>query len=185
MAQRICPWWIGYLLASPLRRLRQDPHAILSPFVSEGMTVLEPGPGMGFFTLELARLVGPRGRVVAVDVQPKMLEGLRRRAGRAGLADRIELRAPRGSHMGTEDLRAAVDFVLAFAVVHELPDIAGFFAESRQTLKAGGRMLVAEPTAHVAEEAFITTLGLAADAGFSIESKPAIPSSRSVVLVPR
>ena len=185
MAQRICPWWIGYLLASPLRRLRQDPHAILSPFVSEGMTVLEPGPGMGFFTLELARLVGPRGRVVAVDVQPKMLEGLRRRAGRAGLADRIELRAPQGSRIGTDDLRAAVDFVLAFAVVHELPDIAGFFAESRQALKASGRMLVAEPTAHVTEEAFITTLGLAAGAGFSIESRPAIRRSRSVVLVPR
>ncbi len=185
MAQRVCPWWLGYLLASPLRRLRQDPRAVLSPFVSEGMTVLEPGPGMGFFTLELARLVGPRGRVVAVDVQPRMLESLRKRASRAGLLDRIDLREPRGPRMGTEDLEVAVDFVLAFAVIHELPDIAGFFVESRQALKAGGRMLVAEPTAHVTEKAFITTLGLAEDAGFSVESRPAIRRSRSVVLVPR
>ena len=85
MAHRVCPWWIGYFLASPLRKLRQDPHAVLSPFVREGMVVLEPGPGMGFFTLELARLVGPRGRVVAVDVQARMLSGLRRRARRAKL----------------------------------------------------------------------------------------------------
>ena len=56
------------------------------------MTVLEPGPGMGFFTLELARLVGPEGRVIAVEVQPQMIAGLRRRAERATLIDRIETR---------------------------------------------------------------------------------------------
>lgn len=64
MAQHsTCPWWVGYLLASPLRRLMLDPHAMLAPYVRPAMTVLEPGPGMGFFTLELARLVGPSGRV--------------------------------------------------------------------------------------------------------------------------
>jgi len=83
MALRVCPWWIGYLLASPLRRrLGQDPVKILSPYVREGMTVLEPGPGMGFFTIPLARLVGPSGRVIAVDLQPKMIESLKRRAAK-------------------------------------------------------------------------------------------------------
>ena len=76
MAQRVCPWWIGYLLASPLRRLLQDPAAILGPYVAEGMTVLEPGPGMGFFTLDIARKLGPCGRVIAVDVEPRMIERL-------------------------------------------------------------------------------------------------------------
>ncbi|MFY9643515.1 MAG: hypothetical protein WCD20_15720 [Rhodomicrobium sp.] len=65
---RVCPWWMGYLLASPIRKWWQDPARILSPYVRAGMTVLEPGPGMGFFTLEIARLVGPSGRLVAVDV---------------------------------------------------------------------------------------------------------------------
>ena len=65
MSQRVCPWWLGYLLASPLRRLMQDPVKVLAPYVREGMIVLEPGPGMGFFTLELARLVGPSGRIVS------------------------------------------------------------------------------------------------------------------------
>jgi predicted methyltransferase len=67
-AHRVCPWWIGYLLASPIRKLAQDPKGILSPLVSEGMTVVEPGPGMGFFTFELAKLIGPSGRVIAVDI---------------------------------------------------------------------------------------------------------------------
>ena len=92
MAHRICPWWLGYLLASPLRRLYQDPRAILAPHLRPGAIVIETGPGMGFFTLEIARLVGPAGRVVAIDVQPKMIDALRRRAMRAGLLDRVEAR---------------------------------------------------------------------------------------------
>ena len=92
MAHRVCPWWLGYLLASPMRRLMQDPGKLLAPYVREGMTVLEPGPGMGFFTLEIARLVGPSGRVVAVDIQPRMLSSLKRRAARAGLLERVDAR---------------------------------------------------------------------------------------------
>jgi hypothetical protein len=74
MAHRVCPWWLGYFLASPVRRLWQDPAGILSPFVSEGMTVVEPGSGMGFFTIDL-RVSWPSGRVVASDLQPRMLSG--------------------------------------------------------------------------------------------------------------
>lgn len=90
------------------------------------MTVLEPGPGMGFFTLELARLVGPSGRVIPVDIQPKMLARLKRRAANAGVASRIEARVTSNESMGIADLRNSVDFTLAFAVVHELPDAARF-----------------------------------------------------------
>lgn len=183
MAQHRCPWWLGYLLASPARRLYQDPRAILAPFVAEGMTVLEPGPGMGFFTLELARLVGPRGCVVAIDVQPKMLSALRRRAERAGLGDRIETREASVEGLGVEDLAGSVDFVLAFAVVHELPSAAGFFAETHRALKPGCRLLVAEPARHIGEAAFAETVASAERAGFSVESRPQIRGSRSAALV--
>ncbi|MCX6629132.1 MAG: class I SAM-dependent methyltransferase, partial [Candidatus Solibacter sp.] len=118
---KVCPWWLGYLLASPLRRLLQDPTKILSPYVREGMTVLEPGAGMGFFTLELARLVGPEGRVVAVDIQPQMLASLKRRAARASLSARVDTRLAAPDSMGVVDLAGSVDLVLAFAMVHELP----------------------------------------------------------------
>src|SRR5512132_222320 len=121
MAHRVCPWWIGYLLVTPLRRWVHDPEKILGPYVSEGMTVLEPGPGMGFFTLELARRVGPSGKVVAVDVQSKMLAGLKRRAAKAGLLDRIDARLVAPEAMKLTGLSGKVDFTLAFAVVHEMP----------------------------------------------------------------
>ena len=70
------------------------------------MVVLEPGCGMGFFTLELARRVGKPGRVVAVDLQPKMLDGLRRRAKRAGLLDRLDIRRTEVDTLGVADLRS-------------------------------------------------------------------------------
>src|SRR5512144_604865 len=92
MAHDVCPWWLGYVLANPLRRLYQNPTSILAPYLRPGMTVIETGPGMGFFTLDIARLAGNSGRVIAIDVQPKMLSGLRRRARRAGVLDRIDLR---------------------------------------------------------------------------------------------
>lgn len=113
----------------------QDPAPIVGPYVQPGMTVLEPGPGMGFFTLELARLVGPSSRVIAVDIQPKMIAGLRRRAGRAGLLDRIDARVVPPTSMRLADVERTIDFVFAFAVVHEMPASAPFFNEATAVLK--------------------------------------------------
>src|ERR1700757_2577848 len=146
MTHSVCPWWIGYLLASPLRRwLGQDPVKILSPYVREGMTVLEPGPGMGFFTIPLARLVGSSGRVIAVDLQPKMIESLKRRAGKATVLDHIDARVTSAETMGVGDLEGKVDFTLAFAMVHEFPDARHFVAEVARTSKQNARVLLAEP----------------------------------------
>jgi len=91
MAEHVCPWWIGYFLVSPVRRWLQNPEELIKPYITPGMIVLEPGPGMGFFTLPLARRVGS-GRVVAVDIQPKMISALRRHAEKAGLLQRIDTR---------------------------------------------------------------------------------------------
>jgi ubiquinone/menaquinone biosynthesis C-methylase UbiE len=73
MAKRVCSWWVEYLLVTPLRRLVHNPERLLAPFVTAGMTVLEVGPAMGFFTLPFACLVGPTGQVICVDVQDGML----------------------------------------------------------------------------------------------------------------
>ncbi len=173
---------MGWLLASPLRRLTHDPKKILFPFLSEGMTVLEPGPGMGFFTIEIARAVGPRGRVIAVDVQERMLASLPRRARRAGLAQRIECRPAGERSLGVDDLTGTIDFVLAFAMVHEVPDQSLFFRETAAALKRGGALLVAEPEGHVTPEDFEKTLDYAARAGLREESRPAIRSSLAALL---
>jgi SAM-dependent methyltransferase len=183
MSKRICPWWLGYLLASPLRRwLRQDPAKVLAPYVREGMTVFEPGPGMGFFTLELARRVGDTGRVVAVDVQPRMIAGLKRRAAKAGLLDRIDARVVSPDSMGLTDLSGKVDFTLAFAMVHEMPNAIQFFVEAAALSKPGGHLLLAEPSGHVKDEAFEAELQNAMQAGFVVTERPSIPHSHAALL---
>lgn len=182
MAERVCPWWLGYLLASPIRRLFHDPHKILSPYVHEGMMVLEPGPGMGFFTLELARLVGPSGRVVALDLQPKMLDGLKRRAAKAGLLERLIVRLAGSGSLGIADLAGKVDFALAFAMVHELPDAPRFFNEVSATLKPGACLLFAEPSSHVTTARFQEEVRAAAEAGLKPAEHPSIWHSRTVLL---
>lgn len=145
--------------------------------------MVELGPGMGFFTMELARLVGRPGRVVAIDVQPKMLMELRRRTGKAGLLDRIDARQCPGDGMGLDDLKGQVDFVLAFAVVHELPDAERFFTEVSTVLKSGCRLLLAEPRFQVSEQEFAATIHIAEKNGFRVESRPAIRWTRSASLV--
>jgi SAM-dependent methyltransferase len=179
---RVCPWWLGYLLLSPIRRLLHDPSSILAPYLREGMTVLDPGPGMGFFTLELARRVGRPGQVIAVDVQPKMIERLGRRAANANLAKRIDARVTRADSMQLDGLDCRVDFVLVFAVVHEMPDAAAFFAEAAATMKPGALMLLAEPSSQVSEAEFDTELAMAKRARLEAEARPLIRRARTALL---
>ncbi len=184
MSQRVCPWWLGYFLASPVRRwLGQDPIKIVSPYVREGMTVLEPGPGMGFFTIPMAQLVGEKGRVIAVDLQPKMIANLKRRAVKAGLAQSIDARVSGADSMALEDMAGQVDFTLAFAVVHEFPDPARFFAQVAAASKSGAQFLLAEPSGHVNGELFSQELTAAGSAGFHLQSRPNISKSLTALFV--
>ena len=168
MAAHVCPGWMGYFLLNPLRKLAENPDKILAPFVRPGMTVLEPGCAMGFFTLPLARMVGPQGRVVAVDIQTSMLDRLRRRAARAGLADRVDCRLAGEDGLGTDDLQGQVDFAAAIHVVHEASDQVRFLNEVHRALRPGVRLLVIEPKGHVETSAFAASRDAAEQAGFSV-----------------
>ncbi len=183
MAERVCPWWLGYWLASPIRKwISEDPEKLLGPYVRAGMTVLEPGPGMGFFTLPMGRMVGTAGRVVAVDLQPKMLAELERRARKSGLGDRIEVRQAEPSRLLIDDLKDKVDFALAFAVVHEMPSAEAFFAETAAALKPGAMLFFAEPSGHVNAGKFQAELDAARKAGLEVAGEPEVRGSHAAVL---
>ena len=147
--------------------------------------MLEPGPGMGFFTIPLARLVGSSGHVVAVDLQPRMIDGLKRRAAKQGVLDRIDARVCPVESMGVGDLAATVDFTLAFAIVHEFPDAGRFFNEVAVASKRGAQLLVADPSGHVNDTQFDAELSSAAAAGFDVVSRPMIRRSHTALLVKR
>jgi ubiquinone/menaquinone biosynthesis C-methylase UbiE len=165
-----------------VRKLLQQPDQILRPHLAAGMRALDVGAGMGFFSLPLARLVGIDGKVICVDLQEKMIAGLRRRAARAGLATRIEARVCTATSLRIDDLAGTLDFALAFAMVHEVPDKRRLLAEIKSGLKPGGRLLLCEPIGHVTLEAFAATLALARDAGCEIVAHPRIAFSHSALL---
>ncbi|RPI62333.1 MAG: class I SAM-dependent methyltransferase, partial [Planctomycetaceae bacterium] len=135
--------------------------------------VLEPGCGMGYFTLPLARMVGPAGRVIVVDIEPRMLAVLARRAHKAGLSERIVIRPAEPEKLGISDLSGAIDVALLIHTVHEMPNAGALFAEILQALKPGGQVLVIEPKGHVSAAEFSKTAakaektGLRADAAFT------------------
>jgi len=180
MGAHVCRWWLAYSFDNPLRRMFHDPGRLLAPFASRGMTVLDVGCGMGFFSLGLARLVGEEGTVIAADLQPEMLSRTEARARDAGLAGRIQLHRCAATELGLAGRQ--IDFVLAFWMVHEVPDAVAFFRQLRASLRPGGRILVAEPRIHVPERRFQQVVAAAGEAGLRPCGAPPVRLSRAVLL---
>jgi ubiquinone/menaquinone biosynthesis C-methylase UbiE len=175
---RVCPWWLCFTFDNVFRKLVQDPEKILKPYVQEGSTVLDIGCGMGYFTIALARIVGEKGLVIAVDVQEQMLSALQRRAKRAGLEKRIVLQA---NSQDSLQVDKKVDFALAFWMIHEVPDRVRLFEQISSTLKSGALFLMAEPTIHVSKEMYQNTVRAAQEVGFILRSNPHIFLSRAAL----
>lgn len=182
MAGHVCPWWLGYFLITPLRRILQSPEKILGSYVKPGMTVLEVGPGMGYFSLWMADAVGADGKVVCVDVQEKMIRALKRRAAKAGVDATIDARVCGAADLGVGDLDGQVDFCLVFAVAHEIDDVDAMFEQLRRTLKPNATCLVAEPKGHVGKKDFDNTIGWLAGAGFRVVEHPSVARSHAALL---
>lgn len=176
--QPTCPWWFLFTFDNPLRKLYQDPERILAPYIVEGNKVLDLGCGMGYFSLPLALMVGDLGKVIAVDIQPRMLSGLKRRAERAGLQDRIDPHHCEQDQIGVNE---PVDFALAFWMVHEIHDSASFLEQIWAILKIGGQLLIAEPLIHVTKARFLQIQSEVLKTGFSIKGYPMIGFSRSIL----
>lgn len=158
----------------------QNPERILKPYIVQGMTILDVGPGMGYFTIPLAMLVGENGKVIAADVQQRMLDGIYYRASRAGLLNRIKL------HQSTPDqigINEDIDFCLAFWMVHEVQNRTRFFSDIVSRLKQAGIMLLVEPKLHVSVSDFNKTLEIARGVDFKIVDRPKISLSYAALLV--
>ena len=178
---RVCPWWLGYLMDNPLRRRWEPLEKIFGPYVRPGMRALDVGCGFGFYSLAMARMVGEGGSVLAVDMQPRMLDNAMRRARKAGLGDRIVPHLCPGGRLalphGTQ-----VDFAVAGHVLHEMPDPAGGLGELRDVVVPGGLLYVAEPRGHVDAAQYEAEVDLALELGFEVADRPEVFRSRCVLL---
>ena len=126
------------LLEGPDRDAWQKPDQIMDALkIADGSVVADIGAGAGWFTIRLARRVGPNGMVYAQDVQRQMLEAIRRRVAREGLRH-VETRLGMGS---TPNLPArSLDAVLVVDVYPEVEDRVAFLRNLAAALKPGGRI---------------------------------------------
>lgn len=177
---RVCPAELAGSLDNRVRRWFQNPRTLLAPHVREGATVMDVGCGPGFFTVELARLVGPDGRVIAVDLQQAMLDRLADKIRGTDLAARVRLVKCEPSSLNTTE---PVDVILAFYMVHEVPDQGAFFRQLVPLLREPGKVLLVEPKfGHVSRAQFQETLRCAEAAGLAAEPGPSVLLSWSAVL---
>jgi len=174
----VCPRWLCFTFDNIFRQLFQNPHEILKPLVKEGDVVLDIGPGIGYFTIPLAEIVGAAGQVIAADIQEAMLSAIGERAARQGLRERIVLQRVSPDSLG---MHRQVDFILAFWMVHEVPDKRRFLKELHALLKDGGTFLMVEPKLHLSKASFAETVKLSAEAGFVPAQEPTVAFSMSVL----
>lgn len=177
--KRVCPVEGAGGLDNRMRRWFQDPHKILKRYLHKGMTVLDLGCGPGFFSIAAAEMVGVTGKVIAVDLQEGMLSKVRNKIKGTKVEKRIILHKCEESKLGVS---SKVDFLLAFYMVHEVPNQEILFKEIHSILKPEGKALIVEPKFHVSNKVFEETKELVTKLGFEIIEQPKIFMSRAVVI---
>ncbi|MBU3748665.1 MAG: class I SAM-dependent methyltransferase, partial [Burkholderiaceae bacterium] len=131
------PW-----LVRESRQREEDCRLMLDALeISPGQTVCDLGCGNGFYTLELARMVGPGGLVYAVDIQPEMLRMLVHNAAEAKLKN---IRPVLGTPIDPRLPKEAIDMVLCVDVYHEFSHPEQMLARIRECLASDGRLVLAE-----------------------------------------
>lgn len=179
MANHVCPWWLAYTFDNPLRRIFHKPEEIFLPYLKEGMTAIDLGCGMGYFSIGMAKIVGETGRIISVDLQQRMLDTLIKRAKKAGVANRISTFLSDEKNIRVNE---KVDFALAFWMAHETPDEMNFLKQVHALLKKSGKLLLAEPKIHVTAAEFQKTLSSAQKTGFKHLASPIISLSHAALL---
>lgn len=178
----VCPWQAGAALNIAPRKLLHNPRRMFGKYISENMTAVDVGCGMGYFTIPLAQMVGKNGKVIAVDLQPEMLGGMQKNAAHAQVGNHIIPVNCSGDSLCIEAWKGMVDFALIFMMLHEVPDQPRLIRELHTALSSTGILLFAEPVIHVKRAEFEQSMQTIQRAGFHVLDTPAIPICRAAVL---
>jgi ubiquinone/menaquinone biosynthesis C-methylase UbiE len=163
------PEFMADLIDHPLRRKFQPPYeTAVRHSLEPGMTVLEVGPGSGRYTLGAAQRVGEQGRLVTVDIEPKMIERVARRAEAEGI-ENIEARVANVYDLPFED--GTFDVVYMIAVIGEIPEPLRAMREFHRVLSPSGTLVVSELVVDPDYPLASTIVRMAAAAGFRLREK--------------
>ncbi|GAH87585.1 unnamed protein product, partial [marine sediment metagenome] len=165
------PAYADVFLDSPFRRLWQPPAKIIERSgIAPGMTVLEIGCGGGAIARHVARALGPEGRLVALDVQAKMLARFRRKLDRPANRDigNVTLVQADARELPFDD--ETFDLVYAVTALPEVPDRPRALAEVKRVLRPGGVLAVTELIVDPDYPLRRTTIRLCTEAGLALDS---------------
>ena len=178
-SRRVCPVENAKSLDNVFRRWVHNPKKILKDYVKEDMTVLDLGCGPGFFSTDMAKMVGKTGKVIAADLQEGMLEKVKNKIEGTEIEKSIKLHKCEKDKIGISE---KVDFILAFYMVHEIENQKSFFEEIKSILKPEGKMFIIEPKFHVSKKAFEQTIDIAEETGLKLLKTEKVFFSRAIVL---
>lgn len=124
------------------RETEERPQDVIDALqIKPGQTIADLGAGSGYYSFRIAALVGPTGKVLAIDIEPAMLEVIAQRARREGIANIATVRS------STQDPNLAprsVDLLFMVDVYHELEFPYEVMTKVRAALKPGGRVALVE-----------------------------------------
>jgi len=176
----VCPVEKAGGLDNKIRRLFQNPKKILRKYVNGGMTVLDLGCGPGYFSIAMAEMICESGLVIAADLQEGMLDKLKDKVKGTQLEKRISTHRTKENEIGISN---NVDFILAFYMLHEIPNQENALKEIKSILKPNGIFFLVEPKYfHVSKDEFKKNVNKAIELGFRVVERPRIFFSRAVVL---
>ena len=135
-----CPYGQRFWVEAPHPIItRERLRSVLRP--EPGERILKIGPGVGYYTLDIATWVGPEGKVETFDLQQEFLDHTSSRAAERGLTNVVPTQGDATALPYEDD---SVDAVALIAVLGEIPDPVAALRESARVLKPSGRLVVGE-----------------------------------------
>jgi ubiquinone/menaquinone biosynthesis C-methylase UbiE len=180
--EHVCGFEHAKWLDNGFRRMFQNPEKMFKPYITPGSTILDIGCGPGTFTQGLATLNGQSGKVIAIDLQDKMIELTRAKMSLSGMLDRVTFH--RCSKISI-DIDISADFILTFYMVHETPDPLKFIDQISSLLARDGYYYLAEPKGHVSKGQYEKMLTRCKDNGLLLIKRSGIISRIAVFQKPR
>jgi ubiquinone/menaquinone biosynthesis C-methylase UbiE len=163
------PQFMANLIDNPFRRRIQPPQETpIRHGVQPGMTVLEIGPGNGTYTIATARRVGNSGKVITVDIEPRMIQRVTQRADAEGITN-IEARLADVYNLPFDDEK--FDLVYMIAVINEIPNPESALREFQRVLKPNGKLVFSELFLDPDYQPASTLIRRANSAGFQLIEK--------------
>lgn len=174
----LCPWQLMWLFDNRFRTKIHPGKSIFSPYVSKGDTVLDLGCGIGGMSLELAKIVGPEGTVVAADIQQGALDKVESRAEANGLGNIIQTKLLNESENSFDH---DFSFILCFWSAHESINPSRTIKNTYPILSSNGIFMLIEPLLHVSETEFKSQIQSAISVGYHPIAIPDISISQAMV----